>query len=349
MAHAPVPHMASNPGGESATRGGSAMGGAGGSPEAPRGPFSGASAMAGAAAESASGGAAAAALARPDPMQAAPAARTGRGAREPVDGAPLPASDSSAAQDPRNPRAAELRIWPSLRQFLTGRSVYPAATEMPASRREPSGKDPRDSRIMDAPAERPAVPTGATAPSDAALPPARTSVSGVALDPSADAPSLDNGPARRSSDAARDAIVSRAAWENDPLDGPSHAEAPTRARLGGEPPFPARPRGNYGRAVASGPRRHSIAAGESFATIALLYYGSDRYDRALWQYNRGRFPRPDQLVAGDLLVIPDKAALESAAGGYLPCERGRLRGLRVRPLRFRKRLRFRCRAHPPSR
>jgi nucleoid-associated protein YgaU len=66
--------------------------------------------------------------------------------------------------------------------------------------------------------------------------------------------------------------------------------------------------------VAAGPRRYDVTTGETFPSIARLYYGSERYGAALWQFNRGRFPHPQELRAGDLLVIPTLDELDPSAG-----------------------------------
>ena len=63
-------------------------------------------------------------------------------------------------------------------------------------------------------------------------------------------------------------------------------------------------------AVAVGPRRHSVKRGETFASIAQRYYGSPRYENALWWFNRGKIRWPEQLSSGDLLIIPAVGELE---------------------------------------
>jgi nucleoid-associated protein YgaU len=64
--------------------------------------------------------------------------------------------------------------------------------------------------------------------------------------------------------------------------------------------------------VAAGPRRHTVASGDTFPSVARLYYGSERFGTALWQFNRGRFPHPQGLRAGDLLVIPAREELDAS-------------------------------------
>jgi hypothetical protein len=63
--------------------------------------------------------------------------------------------------------------------------------------------------------------------------------------------------------------------------------------------------------VIAGPRRHTIAGGETFASIARLYYGSERYAETLRQLNRGRFGRGGPQP-GDLLVIPPREELDTS-------------------------------------
>ena len=56
--------------------------------------------------------------------------------------------------------------------------------------------------------------------------------------------------------------------------------------------------------VEVGPKRHRVARGDTFESIAQLYYGSQRYGNALWWINRGKVRWPEQLSAGDLLIVP---------------------------------------------
>jgi len=97
--------------------------------------------------------------------------------------------------------------------------------------------------------------------------------------------------------AKRDATVTQARWEPDSNPSPPHDERPAGLRPGG---------------VAAGPTRHTVAGGETFATIAQLYYGSARYDKALWWVNRGIIAWPERLTAGDLIVIPHVDQLDAS-------------------------------------
>jgi len=83
--------------------------------------------------------------------------------------------------------------------------------------------------------------------------------------------------------------VTQTRWEPDSIPSPPRDQRPTGLRPGG---------------VAAGPTRHTVARGETFATIAQLYYGSARYDKALWWVNRGMVAWPERLTAGDLIIIP---------------------------------------------
>ncbi|MFI5454611.1 MAG: LysM peptidoglycan-binding domain-containing protein [Isosphaerales bacterium] len=89
--------------------------------------------------------------------------------------------------------------------------------------------------------------------------------------------------------AKSDTTVTQARWEPDSIPRPPRDKRLTELRPGG---------------VVAGPTRHTVARGETFATIAQLYYGSARYDQALWWVNRGIITWPERLTAGDLIVIP---------------------------------------------
>jgi type IV pilus secretin PilQ/predicted competence protein len=59
------------------------------------------------------------------------------------------------------------------------------------------------------------------------------------------------------------------------------------------------------------PRRHTVTRRETFETIARLYYGSARYEKALWWANRGKIAWPERLAAGDVIVIPSAHQLDA--------------------------------------
>jgi general secretion pathway protein D len=65
------------------------------------------------------------------------------------------------------------------------------------------------------------------------------------------------------------------------------------------------------RSVAAGSRRHTTSEGETFASISQSYYGSTRYDTALWWINRRQVNWPNQLAAGDRLIIPSAREIKS--------------------------------------
>ena len=97
--------------------------------------------------------------------------------------------------------------------------------------------------------------------------------------------------------AKSDAMVAQTSWKPESISNPARDQQPTGLRSGG---------------VAAGPRRHTVVGGETFATIAQLYYGSARYDQALRWANRGMIARPDRLSAGDLVVIPQVDQLDAS-------------------------------------
>ncbi len=81
------------------------------------------------------------------------------------------------------------------------------------------------------------------------------------------------------------------------------------------------------RTAAGGPSRHTVGEGETFASIAQSYYGSTRYDTALWWLNRRQVNWPDQLAPGDSLIIPSareiKSTLDQIGGGRSAGSAGR--------------------------
>jgi general secretion pathway protein D len=64
-------------------------------------------------------------------------------------------------------------------------------------------------------------------------------------------------------------------------------------------------------ATAGSSRKHLVAAGETFGTIARQYYGSDSYSRRLWWANRGKVAWPQALAAGTTIIIPRIEELET--------------------------------------
>jgi nucleoid-associated protein YgaU len=135
------------------------------------------------------------------------------------------------------------------------------------------------------------------------------------------APAAAAAPARRSASVAsvtadqpvRDDMVGRAGWVSSSPGhtetreaAPGRADSEPRARPSGQPRAQAR-----GRGMIAGPRRHTVESGETLASIARLYYGSERYAASLWWVNRGHIERPDDLKPGDLVVVPAVNELET--------------------------------------
>ncbi len=60
------------------------------------------------------------------------------------------------------------------------------------------------------------------------------------------------------------------------------------------------------------PYTHTVRSGENFWTIALLYYRSSRYGKALWAANKDAVPAFDRLTVGDKIIIPPGNQLDPA-------------------------------------
>ena len=60
------------------------------------------------------------------------------------------------------------------------------------------------------------------------------------------------------------------------------------------------------------PYLHTVRVGENFSTIALLYYRSERYSRALWAANKAVIPEADRLSVGAKILIPRVDQLDPA-------------------------------------
>jgi hypothetical protein len=125
-------------------------------------------------------------------------------------------------------------------------------------------------------------------------------------------PPLPTGAERKERLPYRDPMLARAAWNREPRDetkiagGSSERVLIASATSGGA-------RENRPRGVVAGPLRHTIAPGETLASVAQRYYGSSQPAESLREFNRGRIarggPRP-----GDLLVIPPREELPSVGG-----------------------------------
>jgi NodT family efflux transporter outer membrane factor (OMF) lipoprotein len=66
------------------------------------------------------------------------------------------------------------------------------------------------------------------------------------------------------------------------------------------------------------PYTHTVREGENFWTIALLYYRSSRYGKALWAANNKTVPAIDRLAAGDKILIPRVDQLDPALIEEMP-------------------------------
>jgi hypothetical protein len=51
-------------------------------------------------------------------------------------------------------------------------------------------------------------------------------------------------------------------------------------------------------------RIHLVRAGETFATIAKVYYGDSNGAGYLWRHNEHEVPDPNSLTPGTRIVIP---------------------------------------------
>ena len=66
------------------------------------------------------------------------------------------------------------------------------------------------------------------------------------------------------------------------------------------------------------PYVHTVRNGENFWTIALLYYRSSRYGKALWAANKDAVPNIDDLKAGAKIIIPAVKDLDPALVEEIP-------------------------------
>ena len=238
-------------------------------------------------------------------------------------------SDRAASSAPADPAPPPRRRFGSLRQWIAGRgrdkqAVAPTNPTVPAqppagtavARGEPqSGMDgpplvspvtpqpgaiaapPADAGTRPpAPSEQRPVPPGNEGPNSDLAP---------SPPPPVDAVANDRMP-------RRDPMLAQVGWSRMPI-------AAAKIETG----FPERPSSaaedsasfpdSRLRRVVAGPRRHTIATGDTFASIARSYYGSDRLAEPLREFNRGRIGRGG-LRPGDLLVIPPREELPSVGG-----------------------------------
>jgi type II secretory pathway component GspD/PulD (secretin)/nucleoid-associated protein YgaU len=209
---------------------------------------------------------------------------------------------------------------PKRRPFQSLRRLFSGRSNEQDSNRDPGYELPSDARPQDPRGLRPDDPGAGGTPSTGragAAGPTPTPQSpipgpGRVADPSATAVSP---PAATSARMSRmDPMLAQTRWAPDRAPTPERDQRPPSFRPEPMPQAPRRPAGLRPGGVAAGPRRHTVAPGESFATIAELYYGSARYDEALWRFNRSRFPQPERLADGDLIIIPTVEQLDLAAG-----------------------------------
>jgi len=209
---------------------------------------------------------------------------------------------------------------------IATRAPSPIATANSSPVRSPQGLPaPADAPITELPGEAaapanqpgptaaPVVPTDARAPAGAGV--AAPVPVGAATNAPGRSPASVNSARFRA--AGRDGMVSRASWEMTTStatesrdDRPGVTSAGSRTAAPYQQPARLRTGG-----IMAGPRRHSVGPGETFASIAELYYGSTRFAKALWWVNRGKFKRPEELQVGDLVLVPAAAELETPPRG----------------------------------
>jgi general secretion pathway protein D len=217
---------------------------------------------------------------------------------------------SGTDADPRKAATPPRRRW-SLREWMSRRSRERGG--------DPSGgADPRNQPMLQEPGAT-ALPPGGGAPFPANGP---TPSPQQMIAPGEGRPTLeyvpDPGPPVAASMGERlprrDPALARASWPADRIDATRSQPPSTDRRGAGRFATPAPPDTRPAPRVA-GPRQHTIGEGETFESIALTYYGSDRYAEALRYLNRDRISR-GVLRAGDQLVIPPREQL-NAIGGWV--------------------------------
>ncbi|MGP0063252.1 MAG: hypothetical protein ACLQGP_06560 [Isosphaeraceae bacterium] len=222
----------------------------------------------------------------------------------------------SGGQDPQGTSTTPRhRPFQSLRRLFSGRSNDQGSNRAPGPEPRPE-VHPQDPR-----SQRPAGPGAGSTPASGGAgatptPQARIQGPGRVLDPNA---TVVSPPGMTAAHAPRrDPLLAQAGWVPDRTSTSGRDQRPPSLRTEPVPPSPRRPPGLRPGGVVAGPRRHTVSVGESFASIAELYYGSSHYDEALWRFNRGRFPQPERLTGGDLLIIPPAEQLDVAAGRARP-------------------------------
>jgi type II secretory pathway component GspD/PulD (secretin) len=240
-----------------------------------------------------------------------------------------PMTDAAAGSSPAPPAPPPRRRWTSLRQWIAGRgrdkpADAPANPGLPAQPpiEAPTVRGEPRSGLAVGPGENPVGPqTGpiAAPPANDGHPtPAASEQRPVpAGNDSADSdlpplPTASAGAAAKYRTPRRDPMLAQAGWSESPISA-ARIDNGARERPSSGDRSPASSRDLRSLRVVAGPRRHTIATGETFASIARLYYGSDRLAESLREFNRGRIGRGG-LRTGDLLVIPPRDELPSVGG-----------------------------------
>jgi hypothetical protein len=224
-----------------------------------------------------------------------------------------PAAALPPAADPHVNSERHHRLWPPLHQWLSRRSperkprseTRAAGMQPHGAASDPGGPNGRDRRQD---GQVPTDPAPLSSPQDQIPSPE----DGPALSPATSTPL---GAATQVRAARSDPMVSLARWDLEPTPHRAADRRPFRDRDESVPAQRAQSPGFRSGPIPSGTSLHTVAPGESFASIAWLYYGSEEYGRALWQVNCGRIARPDLLKAGDRIVVPPRAELNPARQG----------------------------------
>ena len=107
-----------------------------------------------------------------------------------------------------------------------------------------------------------------------------------------------------------DAMVMQARWGPGAKMSPAQDEQIRRSRADSGPATQTRSTGSRPGVMDAGPRWHTVRQGETFATIAQIYYGSGHYEQALWWANHSQVAGPGSLAVGDRIVVPAVEALD---------------------------------------
>jgi nucleoid-associated protein YgaU len=248
-----------------------------------------------------------------------------RDAEPAADHSETPAFDEPAAAHPASP-AAEM---PAAEENF---ELAPSGTDtdLPQSSLPPLEIEPT---ISQPPGENPLRRTSAAEPlaqesdSGAEAPPLETAVEASPVEAGAEQPLPDAPPDERSAAdpvledrefATTDARVSPVADEREvaAADEPQPESAPARREwresAPAEPLPPAEP-------PADG--KYTVQPNDNLWLISEKVYGTGGYFKALYEFNRARLPRPNQLVVGSVLMVPPVTTLEQNFPGLCPKQR----------------------------